>query len=229
MKDELHLKLAYKLGKTVRKASNTVGAVKRSVKSRLRHKKTFESPILNEIKAIADISGLTSAIQEMNEISLKHSRHPVISHLISRIEQLSANNQEMLSRKFIYHLQANPYFSNSLHSMPMQSKMTEEDCQNISDAFIESIFYTLEDVGITPREKKFLQKFSTDMARPLNDLVQLYLAPKKFSQKVKRLWRMQRIFIKLIKLIHLANKYEGPIGEFNAHTKPKDKFMLEKL
>ena len=139
MKDELHLKLAYKLGKTVRKASNTVGAVK----SRLRHKKTFESPILNEIKAIADISGLTSAIQEMNEISLKHSRHPVISHLISRIEQLSANNQEMLSRKFIYHLQANPYFSNSLHSMPMQSKMTEEDCQNISDAFIESIFYIL--------------------------------------------------------------------------------------
>ena len=43
------------------------------------------------------------------------------------------------------------------------------------------------------------------MTRPINELVQFYLHPKTFSQKVKRLWRMQRIFIKMIKLIHMTN------------------------
>ena len=110
----------------------------------------------------------------------------------------------------------------------MRTKMTEEDCQKISDAFIESIFYTLEDVGIMPREKKFLQKFSTDMARPLNNLVQLYLAPKTFSQKVKRLWRMQRIIIKLIKLVNLAKNHETLIGELQTMDLTKGRLLLVK-
>ena len=90
-------------------------------------------------------------------------------------------------------------------AFPGQTKITEEDCQKISDAFIESIFYTLEDVGLTPEERQFLQKFSDEMTRPINELVQFYLHPKNFSQKVKRLWRMQRIFIRMIKLIHMTN------------------------
>ena len=56
------------------------------------------SPLLKEIKAIADISGLTAAIEEMNGISLKHSRHPIIHRLASRIGQLSPFEQETLSR-----------------------------------------------------------------------------------------------------------------------------------
>ncbi|MBF0571935.1 MAG: hypothetical protein HQL12_08725, partial [Candidatus Omnitrophica bacterium] len=82
---------------------------------------------------------------------------------------------------------------------------TQDDCQKISDAFIESIFHALEDVGITTQEREFLQKFSSDITRPINDLVQFYLHPTTFSQKVKRLWRMQRIFIKMIKLIQMTN------------------------
>lgn len=201
----MHLKLAYNLGRTVRKVSSTVSAVKKSTKARPRLKQEPISPILKEIKAIADISGLTAAIEKMNEISLKHSSHPIIHRLTSRIEQLSMQEQEMLSRKFIEKLGENPYFSNPAYVFPAKTKMTEEDCQTISDAFIESIFYALEDMGITPEEKKFLQRFSDDITRPINELVQFYLNPKTFSQKVKRIWRMQRIFIKMIKLIHLTN------------------------
>ena len=205
MKKALHLKLAYNLGRTAKKVSKTVAAVKKSARGRPRRKQEPLPPILKEIKAIADVSGLTAALQEMNEISLKHSKNPIISQLTSRIEQLSTPEKEELSRKFIERLGTNPCFSDPMYSFPSQTKMTEEDCQKISDAFIESIFYTLEDVGITPKEKEFLQKFSSDMTRPINDLVQFYLHPKTFSQKVKRLWRMQRIFIKMIKLINMTN------------------------
>jgi hypothetical protein len=221
--DALHLKLAFKLGRTVRNVSKTMTAVKKSAQGHLskkqgQKKKKMDrlnviqdgsaepvSPILKEIKAIADISGLTAAIEEMNEISLEHADHPVINELTARIEQLSPDQKEMLSRKFIDKLRSNPYFNNSMPAFPSQAKITEEDCQKISDAFIESIFYTLEDVGMTPEERKFLQKFSNDMTRPINELVQFYLHPKTFSQKVKRLWRMQRIFIRMIKLIHMTN------------------------
>lgn len=224
--DALHLKLAYNLGRTVKKVSKTVTAVKRTVKGRPRQEREPLPSILKEIKAIADISGLTAAIREMNEISVKHSNHPVISRLTAAIEQLSPAEQEMLSRKFIDKLGGNPYFNNSMYTFPAQRKMTEEDCQKISDAFIESIFYTLEDIGITPQEKEFLQKFSSDITRPINDLVQFYLNPKTFSQKVKRLWRMQRIFIKLIKLINMTNKGEYQMQRSNAFAMVNNESLI---
>lgn len=214
--DALHLKIAYNLGRTAKNVSKTVAAVKKSAKGRLSKKQSQPPipPILKEIKAIADISGLTAAIQEMNEISLKHSHHPIISRLTTKIEQLSRTEQEMLSRKFIEKLGRNPYFNHSMNTFPVQREITEEDCQKISDAFIESIFYALEDIGMTSAEKEFLQKFSSDMTRPINDLVQFYLNPKTFSQKVKRLWRMQRIFIKMIKLINMMKNEEQMAGAF---------------
>ncbi len=202
----LHLKFAYNLGRTVKKVSKTVNAVKKSANVRIRRKPSEPlPPVLKEIKAIADISGLSAAIREMNEISLEHSNHPVINRITAAIEGLSTPAKEALSRKFIEHLGANPGFSDPMASLGTQQEMSEEDCQKISGAFIESIFYTLEDVGITEKEKEFLHKFSGDMTRPINDLVQFYLHPKTFAQKVKRLWRMQRILIKMIKLIHMTN------------------------
>lgn len=222
-RDALHLKLAYSLGRTAKKVSKTVAAVKKSAKGRLSQKRGSKggkklscstvadtpkepmSPILKEIKAVADISGLTAAVEEMNEISLKHSNNPIIHQLTTKIEQLSPTEQEDLSRKFIDRLRSSSCFNQATYTFPSPADMTEEDCQKISDAFIDSVFFTLEDIGMTPKEREFLQKFSDDMTRPINDLVQFYLHPKTFSQKVKRLWRMQRIFIKMIKLIHMTN------------------------
>ncbi|MBF0569164.1 MAG: hypothetical protein HQL18_00085 [Candidatus Omnitrophica bacterium] len=219
-----HLKLAFTLGKTVKKASQKVAKAKKASQGRLSRKRTRTksgavsrideflnnsdepmSPILKELKGISDVSGLTAAVEEMNEISLKHSSHPVVSRLVAKVQQLSPTEQEMLSRKFIDRLHASPYFSNAMFMMPLQGKMTEEECQKISDAFIECVSHTLEDIGMTPEEREFLQKFSDDVTRPLNELVQFYLHPKTFGQKVKRLWRMQRIIIRMIKLVNMSN------------------------
>ncbi|MBF0571936.1 MAG: hypothetical protein HQL12_08730, partial [Candidatus Omnitrophica bacterium] len=121
--DTLPLTIAFNLGRAVKKVSKKVASVKQSAQRRKSQKQ--EEPgsfILKEIKAIADISGLTAAIQEMNEISLKHSNHPVISRLASRIRQLSTPEQEMLSRKFINNLRLNPYFNNPAYTFPVQAK-----------------------------------------------------------------------------------------------------------
>jgi len=233
--DALHLKLAYSLGRTVKKVSKTVAAVKKKTgRKKSRYTLITEdpgdpaSPILKEIKAIADISGLTAALQEMNEISLENSNHPIISRVASKIQQLSIQEQELLSRKFIDRLRRNSYFINSASSFPAGAKMTQEDCQKISDAFIESILYALDEIGITPREKEFLQRFSNDLTRPINELVQFYLHPKTFSQKMKRLWRMQRIFIKMIKLVSMTKNFDNvPPGAYSAST-PNTNFLLLK-
>jgi len=219
--DALHLKLAFSLGRTVKKVSKTVSAARKPSQKRLQEEAEPLSPILKEIKAVCDISGLTAAIEEMNEISMDHSDHPLINQLASRIGQLSPYEQEMLSRKFIEKLSAHPCFSGSLAgNFSSPSKITEEDCQNVSDAFIESVFYALEDVGMTVQERRFLQRFSDDMTRPINDLVQFYLHPKTFSQKVKRLWRMQRIIIKMIKLIHMTNALAAAGDGSAVHFRP---------
>ncbi|MBF0489568.1 MAG: hypothetical protein HQL15_02985 [Candidatus Omnitrophica bacterium] len=205
-RDSLHLKLAYNLGRTVKKVSKTVAKVHKSPYKRI-HPKSKEplSPILKEIKAIADISGLTAALEDMNDISLKHSKHPVVSQLTAKIQQLSPHQQEDLSRRFIERLKMSPHFNNPMMSFPGPTELTEEDCQKISDEFIECIFYTLEEIGMTSQEQEFLKKFSNEMTRPINELIQFYLHPKTLSQKLKRLWRIQRIFIKMIKLISMTN------------------------
>ena len=230
----LHLKLAYGLGRTVQKVSRTVDAVGKSAKGGLGSKRGRKkskkaeapkeplSPILKEMKGIADVSGLTAALQEMNEISRKHSRHPVINRLTVRIQQLSRSEQEMLSRKFVERLRSSPTFSDPMLAFPAQTEMTEEACQKISDDFIGCIFDTLEDVGITPEEREFLKKFSDKMTQPINELVQLYLHPKTFGQKMKRLWRMQRILVRMIKLIHLTNALvQANAGSFQAGAAPQ--------
>ncbi|MEI7999668.1 MAG: hypothetical protein WCH62_09225, partial [Candidatus Omnitrophota bacterium] len=200
------LKLAFNLGRTVKEVSKTVARVNKPKYQRIDVKpKEPLSPILKEIKAIADISGLSAALKKMNDVSLKHSKHPIISRLTVKIEQLSPIEKEILSMEFINRLKSSASFSNSMTSIQAGSEMTEENCQKISDELIECIFYTLEDIGMTPQEKDFLRKFSNDMTKPIHELVQFYLHPKTFSQKVKRLWRMQRIFIKMIKLISMSN------------------------
>lgn len=211
----LHLKLAYSLGRTAKKVSKTVSKIKKpskavkgtkaGKKSNAKEAKEPLSPILKEIKAILDVSGLTDALQEINEIGLKHSNHPLISSLVERVQELSPQEKEKLSMKFIERLSTNDCFTGLMHTAGIRPQMTDETCQQISDAFIESILYALEDVGMTTRQKDFLRKFSNEMTQPINELVQLYVNPKTFSQKVKRLWRMQRIFVKMIKLMHLAN------------------------
>ncbi|MBF0122870.1 MAG: hypothetical protein HQL21_05640 [Candidatus Omnitrophica bacterium] len=231
--DKWHLKMAFALGKTVKKASRKIDKVKSSSRGYSARKRNASksmvttrpdifsdipqgpmSPLLKELKGIMDVSGLTAAIQEMNEIGLKHSSHPVVNRLVSKVQQLSPVEQEALSRKFIGRLQASPYFSNAMFSMPSQVKMTEEECQKISDSFIECVTSTLEDIGMTQEEQEFLKKFSDDMTRPLNELIQFYVHPKTFSQKVKRLWRMQRIIIKMIKLINMSNRLARNNTEF---------------
>jgi hypothetical protein len=211
----MHLRLAFKLGRTVRKVSQTADKVKKAARRRLVSKEPADpmSLVIKEIKAIADISGLTAVIEEMNQVGLKHSRHPVVYRLTKKINQLPPAQQEMLAIKFIDKLKENPYLDNSFNTFGQASEMTEKECQKISQAFIDSLFSTLEEIGLTSQERQFLQKYSDEMTRPINDLVQFYLHPKTLSQKVKRLWRMQRIFMKIIKLARMTNDLAMANGE----------------
>jgi hypothetical protein len=49
--------------------------------------------------SLFDISGFTAAIREMDEISQRHSSHPVIHSVLLKIKGLSPAAQETLSRK----------------------------------------------------------------------------------------------------------------------------------
>ncbi len=219
--DKWHLKLAFALGKGVKKVSRKIPRSQKPSGKRPGRKKStareaelltlniFEgdpdhplTPIFKELKAVFDISGLTAALEEMNRISLRHSDHPVVNRFVATVNSLSPAEQELLSRKFIERLRDNLSFNNTLYAP--HGKMSEEDCEKISGAFIEAVSSTLEDAGISEEDRAFLQKISDDVTRPLNELVQFYLHPKTFSQKVKRLWRMQRLIIKFIKLVHLS-------------------------
>lgn len=172
------------------------------------------SPILKEMKAIADISGLTETFDEMKAISLRQASDPVIACLISKMEKLSPAEQEILSKKILGRLNANPYFNNATHVVPFGINVTEETCQEVSDTFLQCISSALKDMNIiTSQEGELLKKINDDMSQPLNHLLQFYINPKTFSQKLKRLWKMQRIFFKTIKLIKkttsLAAEVEG--------------------
>ena len=166
----------------------------------------FLSPIQKEIRDIAAISGLTAAVREMNEINSRHSGHPVIQRLLLKAQSLSTEEQETLSGKFIERLRSNPVFDQATGAFPVQPQMTEEDARKMADAFIECFYQFAGDIGLPPEDQRSLREISDEVTRPLNDLVQFYVKPRTFSQKMSRLWKMQRLFVKAIKLIHLTQR-----------------------
>lgn len=239
--DAWHLKVAYSLGKAASKVSTTLDTGKKTAKKRSGRKKVTKtgtqvglfaplpgaipeplSPILKEIKGICDISGLTEALEEMNRISLKHSKHPVIEKVVMKVRGLSPAEQELLSRKFIERLNTTMYFNNAIAQLPSQVKLTEEDCEKMSAAFIECVSDTLEDIGLPEEDRVVFKKLTGDIAKPINDLMQFYMHPKTFGQKVKRLWRMQRIIIRVIKLVRLTNMMKGEMPQMPMGGPPKN-------
>ncbi len=206
-----HLTVAYSLGKVARKAT-------RSGRKKTRSSLSWEgeaplTPVLKEIKAIADISGLTAAVEEMNRISLKHSRHPVIERVVARVRELPPEEQEALARKFVEKLNAAVYSGHTLAAFPGPVKLTEEECQKMSARFIECLSGVLEDIGLPEADRAVFEKLTNDISRPLHELMQFYMSPGTFGQKVKRLWRMQRILIRVISLARItqARAFEGPV------------------
>ncbi|MBF0478971.1 MAG: hypothetical protein HQL26_05775 [Candidatus Omnitrophica bacterium] len=239
--DAWHLKAAYALGNATQKVSNKISTVKTTVKKRAakKNKKTATkvslwdsfpptpeplSPLIKELRAIADISGLTEALEEMNAISMKHSKHPVIERLAVRMQALSPFEQEQVSRNFIEKLNRTFHFNSMTMLMPSQVKLTEEDCQKMSTAFIECISETLEDIGLSEDDRAIFAKLTGDIAKPINDLMQFYICPKTFGQKMKRLWRIQRIFIKMIKLVKISHDMNK---QMPADFKPVEYLKLE--
>ncbi|MBF0216354.1 MAG: hypothetical protein HQL30_05095 [Candidatus Omnitrophica bacterium] len=203
-----HLEAAFLLGRNVKKVSNTLGRAAEKADGRAKKTRIIEpamSPILAEIKGIMDVSGLSDAIREMNEISLKHSRHPVIAGLIAKIGCLPPAEQEDLSRKFVDRLGENPCFYDKSCFLPGQVKLNEEDCRRMSDSFIECAFLALKDMGMIDGEADILRQLTGEVARPINDLIQFYVKPKTFGEKIKRLWRMQGVLIRTVSLIAKAN------------------------
>ncbi len=224
--------IAYELGRTTKKTANTIDNTAKSIKrtaakAKNAYEKGFEdalikrakpctgrararpdryedqiSPILKEIQDIVNISGLNTALQEMNEISLQHSNNPVITRLTSKIKNLSPLEQENLAKKFMERINSRLYSEDNINALMLgQRKMTEDECQKSCDAFIDCMFLTLEDVGLIKEDKDHIKELTNDVTQPINNLMQFYTNPKTFSQKMKRLWTMQRIYFKTFKII----------------------------
>ena len=124
--------------------------------------------------------------------------------------------QEILSGKFMERLSNSPGFTQQRLSMTALGSMTEEDPRKLSDAFVDCVSQSLGDMGMSETDQKLIQKLSDEVMKPLNDLMQFYLKPKTFSQK--GLWKLQRIFLKTIKLIHLTKALADSAGKSNLQT-----------
>lgn len=160
------------------------------------------SPILEEIKEICDISGLTQAVDEMRAISLTHTDDPIMSRVSATIESLSPAEMELLSQRVLKRLSEDPFFSAAMNAPPLaRPEIPDEDCRKVASAFMRAIAQTLEDAGLSREDCGHLHMISEDISKPLHDLMELYLKPKTWNQKIKRIWRMQRIFFKAMKII----------------------------
>ena len=170
--------------------------------------KELLTPILQDMKKIADISGLTSALLEMKERALRHSDDPVFTQLISSVEHLDPLQQEELARKFIARFNANAYLNERMKSMYLFKEadiLTPKDSDKIKNALMVCIYQTFKDLGFE-HDFQYIQNLSDDISEPLNDLIQFYLDPQTLSQKLSRLWKIQRIGFKTLMIINKTNE-----------------------
>lgn len=165
-------------------------------------------PVLEELKAICEISGLTKAVNEMNAASLYHSRDPVVARVIGNIAALPPSGKEALSRVFLNRLSLNPLFSGAMSAFPAETaELTGADPREIASAFIGCAADALEDAGFAREDCDHLLLLSDEISRPLHELLESYLKPKTALQKLRRLWKIQRLFFRTIMLVKKANAF----------------------
>ncbi|MFH1505028.1 MAG: hypothetical protein ABIH08_06565 [Candidatus Omnitrophota bacterium] len=165
------------------------------------------SPLLQEIRAIADVSGLTSALLEMKNKALGYSGDPALTQFVANLEQLTPVQQESLANRFLERLKDNVYFKEMFQSTYLTPvSMAPEVYKETEDALIMCLYQSLKDSAIPVPEFQYLQELTDDISKPLHNLMQLYFDPQTIFQKLKRLWNIQRIGFKALKLIHKTSQ-----------------------
>jgi len=164
--------------------------------------------VLKDISEIIEISGLKKAFEEMKENAREHSEDPILNQFISKLEHLDPVEQENLANKFISRLNANPDFTEMMMLPSLDPvSLTEKDRQAMVDTLTDCLCQSVKDIGMYDGDFEYLQKLTKEISEPLNKCIQLYLDPKTFFQKVKRIWRLQRIGFKSLKILVKTNEF----------------------
>ena len=94
------------------------------------------------------------------------------------------------------------------------------DHKKIEQLIESSVIAFFKDLDLQDWEIQYLQDLAEEVGEPLYELIDFYLAPQTILQKIRRLWRVQRISVKALKLIaKTAELGQPPTRTFSHFTK----------
>jgi len=189
----------------------------RNLQRVLRHKSSFHreneemdlTPILKEIKDIAEISGFAKAMAEVKEKTRTCEHDPIIEKIISDLESMPPVQQEIFLRDLVKRLEKNHF----LHEFMIPSclegqQIIVENEDKRQEIFIHCLMENIKSLGYSEEEIKHFFDVMRMISSPIDELFQFYLHPGSFKNKMKRLWKIQRIGFKVVKVIHKVKKLE---------------------
>ena len=163
--------------------------------------------VLQEIQELADLSGLTATLNEMKLKALRYSNDPALAKFISQADMLTPNQQEFIASRFIEKITNKPFFNEII--MPLKSsnkRSNKTDHKILASELMTCLYEAFKECGLLEHDYKHIHTLTEEISEPLIDLLEFYSNPKTFTEKLKRLWKLQRIGFKTINIIRKANR-----------------------
>lgn len=148
----------------------------------------------DELRTLADASGVTAALHDAKRALLRHDDDPVLARIADRLESLGDEGRKAMGRRFIERLGSQPAvlaLSSSTVFRPIQIRPAELD--GLALATAQSARAALEELGLSDAEIAHVSSVATEVVAPLAELAELYMRPRTPMAHVKRYFRLQRI------------------------------------
>ena len=138
----------------------------------------------------------------MEKLAVSHRYAGVIEKLATKLSELNGVERQTLSVALLQRIEADPRFRDlGAFRTNGTVKPDPADLDKLGRMVSSHLRITLRDLDLTETEMDQLRVVVIDVSQPLVELVELYLKPRTFLQKMKRYWRMQRMGVKAIQIM----------------------------
>lgn len=156
----------------------------------------------HDLEALAEMSGLSTAIRDTAEIALDYDFNPVLAKLAANLERLGAAERRALAEQFLGRIEEDPFVLATMTSQGGRPPVLRSDeAERLVAVVTQHGRAALHQLSMTDADIRTLGKIGHDVSGPLVHWANVYLDPRTMSDQLRRYWRLQRIGFKGLQIM----------------------------
>ncbi|MDH5674068.1 MAG: hypothetical protein OEZ06_18065 [Myxococcales bacterium] len=154
-----------------------------------------------DLKALADISGFSKALEQVIELALRHDRDPSLHALADRLEALPFAERRAWAARLLERIAGDRRVMPLIELADLRQadatlggiELGSVEILALMEAITEGMATALLELGLSHQEIAAIAEVIQITFSPLDELARFYLQPRGLGERVRRGWRLQRM------------------------------------